>query len=50
MTTLEDMTGIEVLEKLILKSVKEVREEIACKFGGELAILSLDAKTKMRNI
>ncbi len=50
MTTLEDMTGIEVLEELILRSVREVREEIACKFGEELAILSPDAKIKMRDI
>ena len=50
MTTLEDMTGIEVLERIIHTSIKEVREEIACKFGKELAILSPDAKIKMRNI
>lgn len=50
MKKIKDMTGIEAIERLILICDKATREEIAAKFGGELAILSLEAKEKMQNI
>jgi len=47
---LKAMTGIEAIERLILVCDKNTREEIAGKFGGELIVLSREAKIKMRNI